>query len=632
MSDLPPAVGRLIAGEEEARRRIARELHDDHCQRLAALGFELEAVRRQLAEDDPRRSGLDALGANLAGLGEDLRRLSHELHPAILERRGLSAALRDACGEIERRHGLTVRLSLPQDEGRLPQLPHDIALGLYRIAQEALTNIIRHAAAREVHVTLRISSRQARLSVADDGAGFAPHEAHQSGGLGLASIKERAGLLGGRFRIASAPGAGTEIEVTVPLPEPEGALTQWRRRVRRHRRLAGTVALVLLALAGGLVATASQARRAQQEATRADAVAQFLEELFQAADPRQTRGEMPDARELLRRGTERLEKELHDQPLLRARLLDTLGGIHTQLGLYDEARPLLAEALAVRERLHGPKDPEVAETLVHLGAVAHLSGKGDAVPLFSRALAIREERLGSEHPGVADVLNKLGAALAARRRFDEAEAALRRSLAIQEKLWGKRDPRVAKAMHNLGGIAYYRGRMEEAERLLLGALEIREAALPEDDLDLAGSREGMALLRQKQGRPAEAAALLERLAATNERVYGPEHPQLARTLLNLGLVRDDLGEDEEARRLFERALAIGEAALEPAHPQLVRTIASLADLHCRQKRYAEAEPLFRRLMKLRDEGATYDLWDKTLANWSRLLRETGREGEAAKVR
>ncbi|HWM94320.1 MAG TPA: tetratricopeptide repeat protein [Thermoanaerobaculia bacterium] len=631
-TDIPQTVARLIAGEEEARRRIARELHDDHCQRLAALGFELAAVRRQLAEDDPRRSGLDVLGADLARLGEDLRRLSHELHPAILEHRGLSEALRDACGEIERRHGLPVRLSLPQEEGRLPQLPQDIALGLYRIAQQALSNIIRHAAAREVHVTLRISSRQARLCVADDGAGFDPHEAHQAGGLGLASIEERAGLLGGRCRIVSAPGAGTEIEVTVPLPEPEGALAQLRRGVRRHRRLAGSVALVLLTLAGGLVATASQARRAQQEATRADAVAQFLEELFQAADPRQARGEMPDARELLRRGTERLERELHDQPLLRARLLDTLGGIHTDLGLYDEARPLLAEALAVRERLHGPEDPEVAETLVHLGAVAHLSGKGEAVPLFNRALAIREDRLGPEHPDVADVLNNLGAALAARGRFDEAEAALRRSLAIQEKLWGKRDPRVAKAMHNLGGIAYYRGRVEEAERLLLGALEIREAALPEDDLDLAGSREGMALLRQKQGRLAEAAALLERLAATNERVYGPEHPQFARTLLNLGIARMDLGEDDEARRLLERAFAIGEAALEPAHPQLVRTIASLADLHCEHGRYAEAEPLFRRLMKLREEGATYDLWDKSLANWSRLLRETGREGEAAKVR
>ena len=84
--------------------------------------------------------------------------------------------------------------------------------------------------------------------------------------------------------------------------------------------------------------------------------------------------------------------------------------------------------------------------------------------------------------------------------------------------------------------------------------------------------------------------------------------------------------------LFERALAIDETALEPDHPQLVRTLAALADLHCAHGRYAEAEPLFRRLMALRDQGAVYDQWDKMLANWSRLLRETGREGEAAQLR
>ncbi len=241
---------RLIAGEEKARRRIARQLHDDHCQRLAAVSFELQAVRGQLAEEDPRRSGLDAVSVGLAELGEDLRRLSHDLHPAILERRGLAEALRDGCGEIERRHGLPVRLSLHGDEGPLPP---DIALGLYRIAQEALANTVRHAVAWSAHVTLRIAAGEAHLSVADDGAGFDPEEARRTGGLGLASIEERAGLLGGRCRIASAPGAGTAIDVTVPLldPAPEEASAPHRlsRFVRRHWPLVISAALVLLAFA-----------------------------------------------------------------------------------------------------------------------------------------------------------------------------------------------------------------------------------------------------------------------------------------------------------------------------------------------------------------------------------------------
>ena len=620
--------GRRIAAFEEGRRRIAREIHDDFGQRLAALALALMAARKELPKSNPRRSELDAIGASLAELGEDLRRLSHDLHPAALERRGLAEALRDHCGEIGERHGLRVGFTV--DAGEDP-FPPDVALGLYRIAQEALANTVRHADATTAEVTLQASAGSARLTVADDGAGFDPEEARRAGGVGLASIEERAQLLGGRCRIASAPGAGTRIEVTVPLPAAEGALAQLRELVSRHQGLVAAAALVILALAAGLVATLFQARRARQEAARADAAARFLEELFEASDPRQARGHPPGAKELLQRGSERLGRELRDHPLLRARVLDTLGGIDTELGLYDQARPLLAEALGLRERLRGRDDADVAATLVRLGTLAHLSGKGDAAALFRRALAIREARLGRDRPEVADVLNKLGAALAARGHFDEAEATLRRALALGERLWGKDEPRVAKVLHNLSGIAYYRGRTEDAERLLQRALAIREKALGEDDLDLAGSREALALLRQKQGRPAEAARLLERLAATYEKVYGPEHPQLAKTLLNLGLARSDLGEDDAARKLLERALAITERTLTLDHPQDVRALAALADLHFAHGRYAEAEPLYRRLMALRDQGAAYEAWDKVLANWTCLLRATGRPAEAARI-
>ncbi|MEO6192627.1 MAG: tetratricopeptide repeat protein [Thermoanaerobaculia bacterium] len=620
----PAAAGRRVAIEEEARRRIAREIHDDLCQRLAALALELRVVRRKLPEDGPERLELDAVAGSVADLAEDLHRLSHDLHPAVLERSGLAEALRDHCAEVERRHGLPVRLELGGAEGPFPP---DLALGLYRIAQESLANIVHHAAARAVEVTLRAADGAVRLTVADDGGGFDPGAAR--GGLGLASIDERARLLGGRFAITSRPGAGTRIEVVVPAPGPE--LHQLRRLVRRHRGFLASAALVILALAGGLAATAIQERRAEQEAKRADAVALFLEDLFKASDPRQARGTPPSARELLRRGTERLGRELRDQPLLRARLLDTLGGIHTQLGLFGEARPLLAEALAIRERLRGPGHPEVAGTLMRLGALAHLSGQGDAVPFFRRALAIHEARSGSVSPETAETLNDLGTSLAAQGHFDEAEATLRRSLAVHEKLWGARDFHVAKVLHNLGGIAYYRGRTAEAAGLLERALAIREGALAPDDPDLAGSREALALLRRAQKRPAEAARLLEPQLPVAEKVYGPDHPELARILLNLGLFQRDLGQDAPARQLLERALAIDEKALAPDHRQLVRTLAELADLHVEHGRYAEAEPLFRRLLKLRAAGAKYDEWKPLLANWTRFLRASGREGEAARV-
>lgn len=605
--------GERLAGEEQARRRLARELHDDLGQRLAALSLAIEASRSRLPEGGAASAELAEVGAGLTRLAEDLRHLSHDLHPAALERRGLAAALRDHCTEVELRSPVAVRLTLPETSDPLPEA---VALGLYRIAQEALANAVRHGRARTVGVTLTVAGGTARLAVADDGTGFDRDAARPGGGLGLASIEERVRLLAGRVRIASAPGAGTEVEVTVPLPAGAGrpgALRRLGRALHRRRRLAASTALAIVALAGGLAATALQARRAERVAAEADAVTRLLEELFEASDPRQARGEPPGAREILERGAERVTTELSDQPLARARLLDTLGGVHTELGLYGQARPLLEEALALRERLRGAGHPEVAATLVRLGSLAHLSGEGDAEALFRRALAIREARLGAGHPEVADVLNKLGAALAARGRFDEAEAALGRALAIHERLWGGDDPRLAKEVHNLAGIAFHRGRLDDAERLLERAIAIREAALPGDDLDLAGSREALALLRRQQGRPAEAAALLERLAATAERVYGPDHPELARTLLNLGLARADLGEDDAARALFERAVAIDERTLASDHPQLTRALAALAEHHLAHGREAEAGPLYRRLVALHEAGVPYEDWEGVLA-------------------
>lgn len=242
---------RRIAAGEEARCRLARELHDDHCQRVAALALELRVVRNRLAEGDPRRAQLEAAGQQLAELGEDLRRLSHDLHPAILEHRGLIEALRDLCAELARRHGLHVATDLSEV---VHPIPREIALGLYRIAQEALANTARHAGAQTAHLALRSRRGTVRLSLADDGAGFPLETAREIGGLGLASMQERARALGGRCRIVSSPGAGTAIEVSVP----RRPLGRWLRR----RWGWVTAVLILLALAGCLIATMVQARRA----------------------------------------------------------------------------------------------------------------------------------------------------------------------------------------------------------------------------------------------------------------------------------------------------------------------------------------------------------------------------------
>ncbi|MFO1475592.1 MAG: sensor histidine kinase, partial [Verrucomicrobiota bacterium] len=199
----------LLAAHEAERARLARELHDDITQRMARLAIDLG--RAGSPATDQTRS---QIREELIRLSDDVHALSYQLHPSILEDLGLEEALRTDVDHFTRREGIPVELRLDKVA---PGLPPATALGLYRIAQEALRNVARHARASEVRVNLESAAGELRLTIGDNGAGFDP--ARQSGrpSLGLAGMKERASLLGGRIEIDSRPGKGTIVAVSVPL-------------------------------------------------------------------------------------------------------------------------------------------------------------------------------------------------------------------------------------------------------------------------------------------------------------------------------------------------------------------------------------------------------------------------------
>jgi signal transduction histidine kinase len=205
--------GRLIRAQEEERRQLGRELHDDLSQRLANLVVEAQLLGRAFSKGHGERA-VRSLVHQLETLSEDVRRLSHRLHPATLERLGLVAALEAHATELEKGEDLRVRLTV-QDGGE--PLPTDIACCLYRVAQEALRNAARHSGAETARLTLTWEDGEVRLVVADSGVGFEPARRRNGAGLGLASMEERARLLGGRLEIRSTPGTGTEIEAVLPL-------------------------------------------------------------------------------------------------------------------------------------------------------------------------------------------------------------------------------------------------------------------------------------------------------------------------------------------------------------------------------------------------------------------------------
>jgi PAS domain S-box-containing protein len=206
---------RLINAQEEERRRISRQLHDDFSQKLALLAFDASGLVQAPPSSDQMKETLGNIHSRIVQMSEDVRRISHQLHPSILEDLGLAAALHEVCEEFSAREGIEATL----EQEKMPEsLPMEVKSCLYGIAQEALHNISKHAHATHVRLSLVGNPQGVQMSIHDDGAGFDLHAGHAHG-LGLVSMKERARMVQGELSIHSQPGQGTEVKASVPLPK-----------------------------------------------------------------------------------------------------------------------------------------------------------------------------------------------------------------------------------------------------------------------------------------------------------------------------------------------------------------------------------------------------------------------------
>ncbi len=206
---------RLIDSIEQERGRIARELHDDLCQRLALLAIGLEQLAQtENLPQDAISSQIRNLWKDTADICSDAGRLSRELHSCKLEQLGLIPAIRSLCADMSKRHGIKIEFA----GGDIRQeVASEAALCLFRIAQGALGNAVKHSKANLVRVELTWVPDSIRLRIRDDGVGFDPASVGGKGRLGLVSMRERTRIVGGEITIRSRPSHGTEINVRVPL-------------------------------------------------------------------------------------------------------------------------------------------------------------------------------------------------------------------------------------------------------------------------------------------------------------------------------------------------------------------------------------------------------------------------------
>jgi len=204
---------RLIAAQEDERKRIAHDLHDDLNQRLAMLCVELELLRQKVTNESAH-THVDEIDHRVKELASDVHRISYELHPAKLDQLGLATAARTLCRDLSQQTG--VKIVFTHNDIRRDIEP-TLALSLYRVLQESLQNAVRHSGAPEVRADLTASGGEIRLVITDSGCGFNPLYATRGGGLGFISMRERMRQVGGSFILDSAPGNGTKVEACAPI-------------------------------------------------------------------------------------------------------------------------------------------------------------------------------------------------------------------------------------------------------------------------------------------------------------------------------------------------------------------------------------------------------------------------------
>ena len=385
-----------------------------------------------------------------------------------------------------------------------------------------------------------------------------------------------------------------------------------REAQRRRQRLTimltatttGMIGTSLLATSAWLARNEAQRQeaRAQAEAETARQTTRFMVDLFKVSNPSEALGNKITAREILDKGAARIESELANQPAIQATLMDTIGSVYTSLGLYQQALPLMKQALAKRRGLFGLQHLEVAQTLNNLGmAHARISDYTEAERELNQALTIRRSQLGNNSEEVAATLTSLAEVKAYRGEYDKATPLIEEALGIRRRLHGQEDPRVARSIADLGMNFGDRGDFRKAEQYLREAMVMQRKLNPQGHPDLAESISNLAWSLMNQDRPQEAEPLYREVLAMQRKLLGSSHPDLAVALHNLGFAREARGDYRGAEAAYLEALKMNRKLLGERHPEVARGMNNLAFVIYPQGRRKEAIDLLRESLRMRQE-------------------------------
>ena len=357
---------------------------------------------------------------------------------------------------------------------------------------------------------------------------------------------------------------------------PPSAAYRARKFVRRHRLGVVAATLGVLVPIAFALAMANEARRTAREAQSKARVAEFLQELFKVSNPSEARGNSITARELLDRSAAKIRGSLTDDPRVRADLMQVMGTVYMNLGLYPQAEPLLKESLETRRRLLGEEHPDTLSVAQDMASLLDLAGHyPEAEALNRQVLEARTRTLGPDHPDTLTTMNALANNYGRQRRYEDAEKLHRKVLAARQRILGPDHPGTLRAMLNLASDCNTLDSLPEAETLSRQALEIGQRTLGADHPNTLSAMVALADSVTKQGRHKEAEPLYRTGLEISRRVNGPDHPDTLRWINNLANDLLDQERYQEAEALYGEARDISRRTLGPVHPTTLRTIYNL---------------------------------------------------------
>jgi non-specific serine/threonine protein kinase/serine/threonine-protein kinase len=384
------------------------------------------------------------------------------------------------------------------------------------------------------------------------------------------------------------------------LAHPPGVVYRTRKYVRRHRLGLAVGAAAALLLVSFAIAQTFQLRRVTRERDRADRIASFMTDMFKVSDPSEARGNQVTAREILDQASSDIAAGLLRDPELQAQMMQVMGTVYLNLGLYPRAESLLRQAVQIRLRVLGPDHPDTLRSQADLCITLLQRGRySEAEKLQKQTLDSLRRVLGPDHLDTLKSMNTLAVILLYEGRLAEGEALHRQTLAARRRILGPEHPDTLKSMHNLAVVARAQHHYPEAETLFRQVLEIEGRTLGPSHPQTLKTTLNLIDTLDAEGHYAEAQQLSLRSLEVARRVLGPNHLDTLHAMMGGAIISMHMGQYEKAEEQFREVRDVQRRVLGPNHPE---TAVSSYNLACVAARRGEWDAALSYLREALDHG------------------------------